>query len=69
MPHFGGMSNRLLTQTDLAEELQVSSRLIRTWTRRRILPCIRIGRVVRYDLEKCRKALEAFETKTITRPS
>lgn len=56
---------QLLTQQQLAEELNVSSRTVRNWTTRRIIPAIRVGRLVRYDISKVKKALEAFETKAL----
>lgn len=59
------MQTKLHTQEQVAEELNVSSRTVRNWTTRRIIPAIRVGRVVRYDISKVKKALEAFETKSL----
>lgn len=53
----------LLRQKELAEALHVSERCIRNWQERRIIPFVKIGRVVLFDTEKVMSSLERFERK------
>ncbi len=46
-----------LTVTDLAKELQVSTSKLLRLTRAGLLPHLRIGRLIRYELEKVKAAL------------
>ena len=39
----------LLTSRDLARMLQVSDRTLRRWVSERRIPCLRMGRLVRFD--------------------
>lgn len=43
-------ARRVLSQTELAKELQVHPLTVSKWTTARIIPCYRVGRIVRYDL-------------------
>jgi excisionase family DNA binding protein len=54
---------KLFRQKELAETLRVSERSIRNWQERRIIPFVKIGRVVLFDIEKVMSALERFERK------
>ena len=42
--------SKLFSQTSLAKELQVCKLTVSRWTTAGIIPCYRIGRIVRYDL-------------------
>jgi excisionase family DNA binding protein len=53
----------LLRQKELAEALRVSERCIRNWQERRIIPFVKIGRVVLFDIEKVMSCLNRFERK------
>jgi excisionase family DNA binding protein len=53
----------LLRQKELAEALHVSERCIRNWQERKIVPFIKIGRVVLFEIDKVMSALERFERK------
>jgi excisionase family DNA binding protein len=53
----------LLRQKELAEALHVSERCVRNWQERRIIPFVKIGRVVLFDFEKVMSSLERFERK------
>ena len=56
---------KLFRQKELAVALRVSERSIRNWQDRRIIPFVKIGRVVLFDIEKVISALERqFERKT-----
>jgi len=47
----GGEAERLITTSELAERLGVTSETIRKWTREGRIPCLRIGRkTLRFDL-------------------
>jgi excisionase family DNA binding protein len=49
----------------LAEALAVGRTTIENWTRSRRIPSLKIGRVLRYDLQKVLAALAAYERKAI----
>ena len=42
-------TGRFWTEQQLAQEMAVNMRTIRNWRTRRIIPSIKIGRVVRYE--------------------
>ena len=42
--------DRLLSQREVAKALRVCSLTVSKWTAARVIPCHRIGRVIRYDL-------------------
>lgn len=52
---------KLLNRDEIAARYSVSLRTITNWEQRRILPYIKIGRLVRFDTERCDRALAAFE--------
>jgi len=56
----------LLKPEELAEKLHVSPRSLRNWQVRRIIPYIKFGRVIRFDLEKVMAALEKYERKAVS---
>jgi excisionase family DNA binding protein len=58
-----GIMQRLFRQKELAEALHVSERCVRNWQERRIIPFVKIGRVVLFDIEKVMSSLERFERK------
>jgi excisionase family DNA binding protein len=53
----------LATTQRLAERYRVSARTIQNWTARKVLPSLKIGRAVRYNVAACDKALARFERK------
>jgi excisionase family DNA binding protein len=57
------MFTKMLRQKELADELHVSERLIRKWQENRVIPFIKVGRAVLFDLTKVLAALEKFERK------
>jgi excisionase family DNA binding protein len=59
-PHDG---RRLLSQTELAKALQVCKLTVSRWTTSRIIPCHRVGRIVRYDLAAVLAAIAKVENK------
>ena len=50
--------SELLTPEQLSLRLNVSRRCLGNWTRERIIPMIKIGRVCRFDLGQVMAALE-----------
>ena len=54
-----------LTKRQLAEHLNCSIRTINNLMRRRILPYLKAGGLVRFDLEACETALKAFYNRSI----
>ena len=56
--HDGGEADRLITTSELAERLGVTSDTIRKWTREGRIPCLRVGRkTLRFDLAAVLDAL------------
>ncbi len=49
----------------IAERYQISLGSVKALMRRRILPYVKIGRIVRFDLEKCDAAMRAFESHSV----
>jgi hypothetical protein len=59
-------TNRAFTNTlGLASRYEVSPRCIQNWVARKILPALKIGRTVRFNVAACDKALARFERKVI----
>ena len=54
---------RLLSQTALAKALKVCPVTVSRWTTARIIPCHRVGRIVRYDLAAVLAAIAKAENK------
>jgi excisionase family DNA binding protein len=52
-----------LTRKQLAEALNVCVDTIRNWEEAKVIPYIQVKNVIRFDLAKVEKALEAFERK------
>lgn len=50
----------LLTPQQLARRLGISRRSLSTWTRHKIVPMIKVGRVCRFDPAKVRAALDLY---------
>jgi excisionase family DNA binding protein len=55
--------SQLLTVPQLAKELNVSQRHIINLTNKRMIPCIRLGRSVRYDSDAVQRALKKLEVR------
>ena len=62
-PHNPHDGRRLLSQTELAKALQVCKLTVSRWTTSRIIPCHRVGRIVRYDLAAVLAAIAKAENK------
>lgn len=57
-----------LNGRQLAAALGVSRRTLTTWNQRRVIPSIRVGRVLRYELEAVKTALRSHG-RSAARPS
>jgi excisionase family DNA binding protein len=55
---------QLLREPAEAKRIGVSARTLRDWRARRLVPFIKIGRVVLFDSEQVDLALKKFERKT-----
>jgi excisionase family DNA binding protein len=56
-------SRGLLSPTELARALKVHPLTVSRWTTARIIPCHRVGRVIRYDLAAVLAAIAKAENK------
>jgi excisionase family DNA binding protein len=56
-------ARRVLSQTELAKTLQVHPLTVSRWTKARIIPCHRVGRIVRYDLAAVLAAIAKAENR------
>ena len=59
--------SELLTPEQLALRLNVSRRCLGNWTRERLIPMVKIGRVCRFDLAQVMAALEKHVQGVATR--
>jgi len=54
------MSGKLLTESEMAEFVSVNKRTMRRFRKRKMIPFIRLGRLIRYDQQEVARALKAF---------
>ena len=57
--------SRWQTKAGLAQHFSISLRTVTNLMRRRVLPYVKIGRVVRFDLPACEQSLKKFETVSV----
>lgn len=60
-------AEELLTAEDIARLYKVSRRCVTNWIKARIIPCLRVGRVLRFHPERVREAMDRYEQREITR--
>ena len=53
------------TKIEIAGHFQCHTRTVTKLMKRRILPFVKIGRLVRFDLMECDRAMERYRSKTI----
>lgn len=58
---------QLLTEEQLAERIGVTGRCVRDWRSRKILPFLKIGRVVRFEADEVEAALRQYWRRTEAR--
>ena len=56
---------KCIREPEMAKELSVSLTTLRDWRTMRLIPFYKIGRVVMYDPQRVREALERFERKEV----
>lgn len=54
-----------LTKTGIAKHLKCSVRHINNLMRRRVLPFVKLGRFVRFDMAACDLAMKKIQTKSV----
>ena len=59
------VKSRVTNKLGIAQRYATSVRTVENWMTRHILPHIKVGRVVRFDVKRCDRALAAFELKSI----
>jgi excisionase family DNA binding protein len=59
------MTPRFLKADSLAKLLSVSLRTIREWQHHRVIPYVKVGRNVLFEVQKVTTALEQFERKAV----
>ncbi len=57
--------NVWVTREKIAQHFDFSVRTVANLQKRRVLPFVKVGRLVRFNLIKCEQALIKFETKSI----
>jgi excisionase family DNA binding protein len=55
----------LVTKPELAKILRVSTRTIDNWIKAKMLPCIKVRRLVRFNVSRCLSALNRFEKQEV----
>jgi DNA-binding transcriptional MerR regulator len=55
------MLRKLVREKNCAEALSVSVRTLRYWRRRKIIPYLKVGALVFYDLDEVLRALRAYK--------
>jgi len=61
------IGTELLTPDQCARKLNISRRCLGNWTKQRLVPMVKIGRVCRFDFHKVKAALDKFEQVEVTR--
>ena len=54
------MTEKLLREKECSDRLSVSVRTLRYWRRRKIIPFLKVGALVLYDLSDVLEALQAY---------
>jgi len=60
------MPNRWLTKAALAQHYCISLRTVTNLMRRRVLPYVKIGQVVRFDVAACELAMKKYEVVSVS---
>jgi excisionase family DNA binding protein len=53
------------TKREIASHLKCNIRTVTKLMKRRILPFVKIGRIVRLDLDECDRAMEKYKSKSL----
>jgi len=55
-----------VTREQVAQHFGFSLRTVANLQKRRVLPFLKVGRLVRFNINRCEQALIKFETKSIS---
>jgi hypothetical protein len=58
------MDNNWLSKRDIALHFGIGLRTVTDWMRRRILPFVKVGGVVRFHLPDCEAAVRKYQVKS-----
>lgn len=61
----GPQGARWRDRKEIANHFGISERSVSNLMRRRILPHVKLGRIVRFDLAACESAIKAFELRSV----
>jgi hypothetical protein len=59
------MDQKLVREKECAHAVSVSVRTLRYWRRRRIIPFLKVGALVMYDLDEVLQALKTYKRESI----
>lgn len=59
------MDEKLIREKKCADAVSVSVRTLRYWRRRRIIPFLKVGALVMYDLDEVLQALKTYKRESI----
>lgn len=57
--------NIWVTRDEIAQHFGFSVRTVANLQKRRVLPFVKVGRLVRFNINRCEQALIKFETQSI----
>lgn len=65
-PNDGGRGNGpWMTKEEVAQYFCTCPRTINNWMTRRVIPHVKVGRLVRFNREDCQVALRAYEIQNV----
>ena len=64
-PTTNGAGRNWRTKREMACHFKCNIRTVTKLMRRRILPFVKIGRIVRFDLDECDRAMEKYKSKSL----
>ena len=59
------LTTRWANKAEIAQHFKCSTRHLNKLMRRRILPFVKIGRFVRFDVSACDQAMKIYQTKSL----
>ena len=64
-PSSNCQATQWVNKAEIAQHFKCSIRHVNALMRRRILPFVKIGRFVRFDIAACDQAMKNFQTKSL----
>lgn len=65
MPTTNSIPMRFIREPELAKMLGISQRTLRSWREMRLVPFLKINRLVMYDPERVKEVIQRFERKEV----